>query len=146
MPNPGKLRVYMDGGCGLCQFAQSLIEPYDSARVLEFVDYNDPEVRAGVPFPVEELGARMHVEAPDGSWHKGFFGWIAIMAALPELRDVAWMLGLPPFVMLGPVAYDLIAANRNELSSALLALVPACESGCGIEPHAAIAGGFKNQN
>jgi predicted DCC family thiol-disulfide oxidoreductase YuxK len=77
----------------------------------------------------------MHVQTADGEWHIGFFGWIAILRALPRWRWLARLLSLPPLRWLGPAAYRLIAGNRYRIPAFLLRWLgapPMCGPGCEI--------------
>ena len=115
-----QLRIYDDGQCPFCQWAQQLISRWDRDHRLDFRDYHDPAVAAEAPFPFAQLHARMHVQTPDGQWHAGFFGWLAILGALPRWRWLARAMSVPPLRWLGPSAYGFIADHRYQFPGWLL--------------------------
>ncbi len=107
---------------------------FDSEHRLEFRDYNDPAIAAETPFPVEQLSRRMHVQTPDGQWHAGYFGWIAIISALPKWHWLAPVLRTPPLRWLGPSIYEFVANHRYQVPRFVLgwlgAPVPCAPGGC----------------
>jgi len=109
----GKLKIYDDGACAFCQWSQARAEAWDRDQRLEFRDYN--QHGAETPFPLAQLRHRMHVQTPDGEWHVGFFGWLAILRVLPRWRWLARVLALPPLRWLGPPLYALVANNRYRI-------------------------------
>jgi len=115
MAPPTKLKVFMDGGCPFCRAVQAKVERFDTRHRLEFVDYNDPAVAALAPFPRERLDQEMHVLGPDGSWHVGFFGWVAILRVLPRLTWLGWLLGIFPVRLAGPGVYRWVARYRYRI-------------------------------
>lgn len=120
------LAVYTDRRCGFCRWAEARVKRFDRHGALQFLDYNDPAVRAGTPFSREELAREMHVRAEDGTWRAGFFGWLAVLRALPALAWLARLLVLPPLRWLGPPLYRLIARHRSSLPGA----PPRCDNSC----------------
>ena len=102
----------MDGRCGLCQWTRARIEPFDTDSRLRFLDCNEPEIAAQAPFSPEELAREMHVRTPDGVWHVGFAGWIAILQAMPLLRWLGWLFSRKALRRAGPRFYRWLAANR----------------------------------
>jgi predicted DCC family thiol-disulfide oxidoreductase YuxK len=115
-----QLRIYDDGQCPFCQWAQQTIAGWDRNRRLQFRDYHDPAVAAETPFSFAELHQRMHVQTPDGQWHAGFFGWVAILSALPRWRWLAGAMRVPPLRWIGPAAYGFIADHRYQVPGWLL--------------------------
>lgn len=115
MATPAKLKVFMDGACPFCQAVQARVEPFDTKGRLKFLDYNDPAVTAQTPFSREQLDQEMHVLAPDGGWHAGFDGWVAVLRALPSLAWLGWLGGTFPFRLVGPVIYRWIARHRYRI-------------------------------
>ena len=115
MAAPAKLKVFTDGACPFCQAVQAKVEPLDTRRRVEFVDYNDPAVAAQAPFSRERLDQEMHVLTPDGSWRVGFFGWAAVLRVLPRLGWLGWLLGTLPFRLVGPGIYRWIARRRYRI-------------------------------
>lgn len=133
MASTDELRVYDDGRCAFCQWSQKTIARWDRDHRLEFRDYHDPAVAAETPFPFEQLHQRMHVQTPDGCWHAGFFGWIAILRVLPRWRWLAGVMSVPPMRWIGPAAYGFIANHRYLAPGWLLRLLGAprlCDPSC----------------
>lgn len=135
MADETKLRVYTDGACAFCWWARGFVEPYDSERRVEFRDFNQPEVASETPFTPEELAREMHVQTPDGRWHSGFWGWVAILRVLPRRRWLARLVSFPPFRWIGPLVYRVLAANRYRMPAWLLRIMGApqpCRGTCAI--------------
>lgn len=93
---------------------------FDREGWLEFLDYNQPGIGAQTPFSFEQLHYRMHVQTPDGQWHTGYFGWVAILSALPRWRWLARVLRRWPFRRLGPRVYQFVANHRYRVPRILL--------------------------
>jgi predicted DCC family thiol-disulfide oxidoreductase YuxK len=130
-----KLTVYDDGNCPFCRWAQAWVERRDAAHRLEFRDFNRPEVAAETPFPPAELSHRMHVHSPDGQWHVGYYGWIAVLSALPRWRWLAGPMRLPPCRWFGPLFYRFIADHRYQVPRFLLRWLgapPPCGADCAL--------------
>lgn len=127
--------MYDDGNCPFCQWAQAWVERRDGEHRLEFRDYNLPEVAAETPFPPAELGRRMHVRSPDGAWHVGYYGWIAVLSALPRWRWLAGPMRVPPARWFGPLFYRFIADHRYRVPQFLLRWLgapPPCDADCAL--------------
>ena len=133
MPANATYDVFMDGSCSFCRWSQAKVEPYDTCRRVQFLDYNDPAVAAQAPFSRDRLAAEMHVRTPGGTWLAGFEAWAALLQALPKLSWLGRLANMPPLRWIGPYAYDFIARHRYSLPGA-----PArCESdSCAISDHA----------
>jgi len=130
-----QLRIYDDGQCPFCQWAQQTITRWDREHRLEFRDYHDPAVAAEAPFPSAQLHQRMHVQTPDGEWHPGFFGWVAILSVLPRLRWLAAVMRVPPLRWIGPPAYRFVADHRYQVPGWLLRCLGApkpCAESCAV--------------
>jgi predicted DCC family thiol-disulfide oxidoreductase YuxK len=111
-----RLEVYTDGQCPLCLWTRARVEPLDSGRRLEWLDYHDPAALArAAPHTHKQLGEQMHVRLPDGTWRRGYDAWLAVLDVLPGRRWLARVLSVPPFTWLGPHAYKLIAKRRYQL-------------------------------
>jgi predicted DCC family thiol-disulfide oxidoreductase YuxK len=124
------IRVYDDGRCAFCNWAQRLIERRDRDHRLEFRDYH---LHAGeTPFAFDELHRAMHVQTADGRWHAGFFAWLEIFKVLPRWRWLGRVLGLPPLRWMGPLMYRVIAANRYRIPNFILRWLGAPQP-CGAE-------------
>jgi predicted DCC family thiol-disulfide oxidoreductase YuxK len=135
-PQSGQYEVFNDGDCPFCQWIRARVEPFDTAKRIAFVDYNDPAVAARAPFSIEELEREMHVRTPDGAWIAGFAAWVALLRAMPRLAWLGWLLGAPPFRWMGPGVYRWIARNRYSLPGA----PPRCEPHQCAPPSASVTG------
>ncbi len=137
MPTSAQLTVYDDGNCPFCQWAQAWVERRDPAHHLRFLDFNQPEVAAETPFPPAQLARRMHVRGAEGEWHIGYFGWIAVLAALPRWRWLAGLMRLPPIRWAGPAVYQFVADRRYRIPRWLLRRLgapPPCDAACVLPP------------
>ena len=135
MDTAAKLTVYDDGNCPFCQWAQGWVERRDREHRLEFRDFNRPEVATETPFAPLELGRRMYVRTPEGDWRIGYFGWIAVLAALPRWRWLAALMRVPPSRWAGPTVYQFIADHRYQFPRFLLRWLgapPPCDVNCAV--------------
>ncbi len=135
MEKIAKVRIYTDGKCQFCWWARHLVEPHDKFNRLEFCDFNMAEEAAKTPYTLEELVHRMHVQTPDGTWHAGYFGWIAVFEALPKHKWLARVLRWMPLRWLGPHFYDFLANNRYRIPSFVLRMLGApkpCDEACAL--------------
>jgi predicted DCC family thiol-disulfide oxidoreductase YuxK len=108
----GKLTVWMDGSCMLCQKSQGWCELRDLNRRLRFKDFrtaNEDEL----PLARSDHEQSMWVRDPDGEVFGGFAAWRRIMAEIPRWRWLARMASFPPFNLVGPPVYRFIAARRS---------------------------------
>jgi predicted DCC family thiol-disulfide oxidoreductase YuxK len=126
------LRVYHDGTCPFCLWAQSKVERYDADHRVEFRDYH--QHGSETPFPFADLDRAMHVQTPDGRWHIGFLGWLEILRVLPGWRSLARLMSVPPLRWIGPLLYRFVAGNRYRIPKFLLRFLgapapcgPACD-------------------
>ena len=116
MERATRIEVYTDGQCPLCRWMREKVEPLDLDKRIEWLDYNDPEVRQrAAPHTLEEMSREMHVRRPDGGWTKGFWGWLDVLRVLPNWRWLARVLAIWPFTRLGPVFYAWLASRRYRL-------------------------------
>ncbi len=120
------IQVYTDGSCNFCRWVEQRVKRLDRRGRLEFLDYNHPATSVGLPFSPEELVAQMHVRGQDGTWTKGFFGWLTVLRALPALAWLGWLLALPPLRWLGPPFYRFVARHRYSLPGAPARCNPSC--------------------
>lgn len=120
------LEVYTDGQCPLCQWVRARVEPFDSERKLEWLDFHSPEaLRRAAPHTRSELAEEMYARRkPEGVWSKGFFAWIEVLRVLPRFRWLAGLLARPPFTALGPVFYRQVAKRRYQL----FGIPPPCDN------------------
>ena len=132
----GKLTIYTDGQCPFCLAMQALAVRRDRGQRLRWRDFNLPAVAAETPFSHAELARRMHVLTPDGQWHTGYFGWVAILAVLPRWRWLAPIARLWPFRWIGPKLYGFVANHRYLIPRVVLAWLgapaPCPPGGCSI--------------
>ena len=109
------LEVFMDGACGLCRSSQRWCEARDREGHVRFIDFRTTDDGA-LPLPRSSHETSMWVRDDDGSLLEGFAAWRRIMAELPGWRWLARIASLPPFTLIGPPFYRLVAANRRRLS------------------------------
>jgi len=57
----------------------------------------------------------MWIRDREGTLLEGFAAWRRIMAEIPGWRWLAGLTSLPPFNLIGPPLYGLIAAHRHRL-------------------------------
>ncbi len=134
MHGAGKLKVYYDGRCAFCQWAERVTLRFDADQRLQFRDCNEPEIAAETPFSRDQLSHRMYVLTPDGGWYAGYFGWVRIVESLPKWSWMAPLLRVWPLNWLGSRLYQLIANHRYRIPAFLLrwlgAPPPCPRSGC----------------
>lgn len=100
------------------------MEPFDRDGRIEWLDFNDPEVlERAAPRTWTQMAEEMHVRDADGTWSKGYFGWIAVLRVLPRWRVVARIMSAWPFTSIGPVFYGWLARRRYTL----LGVPPPCD-------------------
>ena len=131
----GKVTIFDDGRCAFCQWAQGVVERADTGHAVEFRDYNLPAHAAQAPFPLSDLAHAMHVQTPDGRWHIGFRGWLAVLKVLPRWRWLGRLMGGVPLRWLGPLVYRVVAANRYRIPGFLLRWMgapPPCDETCAL--------------
>jgi len=112
--DPQPLDIWMDGDCGLCQRSRAWCETRDQDGRVRFIDFRT----AGedeLPLTHEDHQKSMWVRDRDGILLDGFAAWRRIMAEIPGWRWVARLASLPPFALIGPPLYRLIAAHRHRL-------------------------------
>ena len=116
MSDAGRIEVYTDGQCPLCQWSRARVEPHDRDGRLEWLDYHDPAALArAAPHTPRQMADEMHVRLPDGSWHKGYWGWVEVLRVLPRWRWLTGLLSVWPFTRLGPALYKQIAKRRYKI-------------------------------
>ncbi len=104
--------IYYDGACPVCSREISQYRRLRGAEALSFVDVS--------ACPVEALGPdlsraaaleRMHVRLADGRLVSNAAAFVAVWRALPGLRWLGWIAGLPvvlPALELGYRAFLLL--------------------------------------
>jgi len=108
------LDVWMDGDCTLCQTSQRWCELRDSAHRFRFIDFRQTADNE-LPVTRKHHEGSMWVRDGDGTLLEGFAAWRRIMAELPRWKWLARLASLPPFTLLGPPLYRMIAGNRHRL-------------------------------
>jgi predicted DCC family thiol-disulfide oxidoreductase YuxK len=128
----GKIEVYTDGNCNLCRWVREQVEPLDRNHHLEWLDYNDPEIRQrAAPHTLEQMAEEMHVRTPAGLWKKGYFAWIEVVRVLPRWKWLVPIMSMWPFTKLGPVFYRWLASRRYTL----FGVPPPCDAGAVCKLH-----------
>lgn len=130
-----RLEVYTDGRCPLCQWMRARVEPFDTERRLEWIDYHEPAALARAqPHTPAELSAEMHVrQGSAGAWHKGYWAWLVVLSVLPRWRWLVPVLRLWPLRTLGPHFYHFVATHRYTL----FGIPPPCDASgvCQLHTH-----------
>lgn len=106
------LDVWMDGDCSLCRRSRAWCELRDRDGNVRFIDFRAANGEE-LPLPPSEHQASMWVRDRDGALLDGFAAWRRIMAEIPGWRWLARLASLPPFTLIGPPLYRLVAANRR---------------------------------
>lgn len=117
-PTPPALTVLYDGACPLCRREIGVyrgLDPLQSDTPLCFADVSN----AALPLPAgttrEQLMARFHVQRPDGELLSGAQAFLALWAALPGWRWLAFAGRLPGAVWLMERAYRMFLRWRPML-------------------------------
>lgn len=113
--NAHQLDVWMDGDCNLCQRSKAWCEIRDRNERVRFIDFRAASGNK-LPLTHEEHQRSMWVRDGDGVLLDGFAAWQRIMAEIPGWRWLARLSSVPPFALIGPPLYRLIAANRRLFS------------------------------
>ncbi len=113
--NVQRLDVWMDGDCSLCQRSKAWCEIRDRNGRVRFIDFRAASGNE-LPMTKDEHQASMWVRDRDGALLDGFAAWRRIMAEIPGWKWLARLASLPPFSLMGPPLYRLIAANRRYFS------------------------------
>lgn len=125
VPRRGRLEVYTDGRCPLCQWSRARVEPLDTEHRIEWFDFNDSAAqRRAAPHTYDELNAEMHVRREDGTWSKGFEAWLDVLRVLPRWRWAGAALSAWPFKSIGPPLYRWLARRRYTI----FGIPPPCDA------------------
>lgn len=89
------LTVLYDGACPLCRREIGLYRDLQANTPLCFADVSDPALPLPNGTTREQLLARFHVRASDGRLLSGAQAFLALWAALPGWRWLAWAGQLP---------------------------------------------------
>lgn len=109
-----RLDVWMDGNCSLCQRSKAWCETRDRNGRVRFIDFRTASGDE-LPLTHEEHQTSMWIRDHDGILLEGFAAWRRIMAEIPGWKWLARLGSLPPFTLIGPHLYNLIASNRHNL-------------------------------
>ena len=129
-----RIEVYTDGQCPLCRWSRERVEVFDRDGRIEWLDYNKPELlERAAPHTFQEMAAEMHVRRTDGTWSKGFQGWIDVLKVLPRLRWLSRVLSIWPLTSVGPVFYRQLARRRYQI----FGIPPPCDPDgiCSLHKH-----------
>lgn len=110
-----QLYVWMDGDCSLCQRSRVWCETRDRHGRVQFIDFRAASANE-LPLTREDHQASMWVQDCEGNLLDGFAAWRRIMSEMPGWRWVAWLVSLPPFTLIGPHLYRLVATNRHRVN------------------------------
>ncbi len=112
------LTVLYDGACPLCRREIGVyrgLKPLQPDRPVCFTDVSD----ATVPLPPgttrEQLLARFHVRSRNGELLSGARAFLALWAALPGWRYLAWVGRLPGAAWVMECSYDVFLRWRPAL-------------------------------
>src|SRR4051812_32829736 len=114
------LTVLYDGDCGFCRRCAAVLRRLDgdAGRLRLWPLQHARNVYADAP-DLARLAESMHVRDAKGRWFVGARAWLRIARALPVLRPLAWLGGLPLVLDLAERVYSVIAANRHRISAAI---------------------------
>jgi predicted DCC family thiol-disulfide oxidoreductase YuxK len=106
------LEVWMDGDCGLCQRSMAWCQLRDPNGRVRFVDFR-VQGKDQLPLTLEAHQQSMWVRDRDGTLYEGFAAWRRILAQIPGWKWLARLTSLPPFTLIGPSLYRLLATHRH---------------------------------
>ncbi|WP_111497215.1 MULTISPECIES: thiol-disulfide oxidoreductase DCC family protein [Marinobacter] len=91
-----RLIVYYDGACPRCRADRRRYERWAGAQSVTWYDITgqDAELRALGIDPRQALH-ELHVQDSAGHIHRELDAYRLLMARVPRLRPLAWLLGLP---------------------------------------------------
>ncbi len=112
----GKLTLYHDGSCPLCQREIAHYRRQVGAESLAFVDVSGPAAATGPDLDRTRAMARFHVRLPDGSLRSGAAGFLAVWQRLPRWRWLAQAARVPGALPLMEAAYRLSLPLRPRLA------------------------------
>ena len=107
-----RLEVWMDGDCSVCRTSRAWCELRDRDGRIDFRDFRSAHEK-DLPVSLEDLDASMWVRDGAGDLFEGYTAWRRIMSELPRWKWLARLASLPPFTVIGPALYRLLAANRH---------------------------------
>ncbi len=110
--------VVYDGLCPLCIRSMVRLDVLDVSDRLAYLDleHDWPAITERVPsLTREDVRRAMHVIAPDGTVHRGFFAFRELSRAMPMLWPIAPIMYAPLASRVGPILYHRVARGRARL-------------------------------
>lgn len=112
---PTTITVFYDGACPRCVRDRANYERLagQGARAVEWYDISgrDEELQAQGIDPLAAL-RELHVRDPDGVVHRELDAYILLMARVPLLKPLAWLIGLPGLRQLLSRLYRALVLRR----------------------------------
>lgn len=108
-----KIHIYFDGACPICTRSVRRLLAFDKEGAFIATSTADPDFdphQEGLV--IEALGKAMQVRDLEGHIHQGLDGILVAWKAVPRLRWLAFMVGLPGIYQAGWVFYRWFARNR----------------------------------
>jgi predicted DCC family thiol-disulfide oxidoreductase YuxK len=109
------LLVLYDADCGICTRTARLLRRLDRRGALDLMPAQAADHIDGVPSLSERLRA-LQVRDARGRWLSAGAAGVRIAGAVPVLRPLAVLAGLPVLRRLVEPAYALVADNRHRIS------------------------------
>jgi predicted DCC family thiol-disulfide oxidoreductase YuxK len=98
MPNKTSINVFYDAQCPICRKERRRYERWSGQRAADigWLDVSDHEqtLREKGVDPAMALRS-LHIETPQGQLIEGIDAYRVLMARIPLLVPVAWIIGLP---------------------------------------------------
>lgn len=112
---PTTITVFYDGACPRCVRDRANYERLagQGARAVEWYDISgrDEELQAQGIDPLAAL-RELHVRDPDGVVHRELDAYILLMARVPLLKPLAWLIALPGLRQLLSRLYRALVLRR----------------------------------
>jgi predicted DCC family thiol-disulfide oxidoreductase YuxK len=115
---PAPLTVLYDGTCPLCRREMGLyrnLQPLRPDQPVCYADISDPALALPPGTTRTQLLARFHVQRRDGQLLSGAAAFLALWAALPGWRWLAWLGCLPGAGWVMEGSYRLFLRGRPTL-------------------------------
>lgn len=109
-----KIKIYLDGACHLCSVEGRLLRKLDTKEALEIVNIADPNFDT---LNVKDRNYDLFLQAqlPNGEFRQGIDAFVEIYKAVPKMKPLGQLLGLPGVNQLAWVAYFGFAMIRKVL-------------------------------
>jgi predicted DCC family thiol-disulfide oxidoreductase YuxK len=115
------IKVYYDGGCGLCNTEIRHYQRQDKTKAFEWVDISrHHDALESYKICLQDAMRHLHVQDEQGHWHIGVDGFIVIWKHLPAWRWAATLASFPPLKKLLSVTYTIFADRRFKKRSVCL--------------------------